>query len=336
MIIEGPDLKPGEALRVGVIGTGYLGHFHAQKLRAMAGVELTGVADQNPQRARAVGRELGVADFADFRDLLPRLHAAIIAVPTVAHFGVARECLEAGVHILLEKPMTATLPEADALIALAEDRGRVLQVGHLKRFHPAVLALQDSGLLKTPRFIESARLAPFKNRALDVDVILDLMIHDVDLILNFIGAEVEVVAVEAIGAPVVTRHIDLANARLKFANGTVATITASRVAREATRRIRLFQDDAFISLDFITKDIHLVRRRNGPMALDGATADTFTPEVIPIRDHDTLEAEVRAFCAAVRQGRPPVVSGHEGRRALQVVEAIRSTVAQFARQAALL
>ncbi|ABK44361.1 oxidoreductase domain protein [Magnetococcus marinus MC-1] len=321
------DINPyaGRALRAGVIGVGYLGRFHAQKFNKIAGVELAVVVDNDAARARMVGEELGVPYSTDYRDVLADLDLVSVVVPTPYHYKVASHCLAAGVHVLLEKPITVTVEEADELVTLAEQNNMVLQVGHLKRFHPAVVALKQSGLLKkSPRFIQAQRLAPFKSRALDVDVVLDLMIHDVDLILNFMDAEVA--SVEAIGAPVLTSHIDMANARLHFTNGSIADITASRVARNAVRQIRMFQDDAYIKLDFITKGIRISKRVEGNMQLDGVTVPAMVEEQLPIQDYDTLEAEVSAFCAAVAGGTPPLVSGRDGRKALEVVERIRQSI----------
>ncbi|MBF0187220.1 MAG: Gfo/Idh/MocA family oxidoreductase [Magnetococcales bacterium] len=319
-------------LRAGVIGVGYLGRFHAQKYAAIENVDLTAVVDTNPEQAEQVGNELGVPWFTDYRDMLDKVDLVSVGVPTVAHFRVTEACLRAGVHALVEKPFTQHLEEADDLITMAEASNLVLQVGHLKRFHPAVVALRQSTLLKTPRFIESHRLAPFKSRSLDVDVVMDLMIHDVDLILNFVGSEL--VEVEAMGTPVVTKQVDIANARLKFANGCIANVTASRVSRQATRTIRMFQDDAYIVLDFITKKIQVIHKTEGTMVLDGLEVPALASEQLPITDHDTLEMEVRSFCDAVRLGKPPEVSGRDGRKALEVVMAIRRSIESFSRSIA--
>ncbi|MBF0284741.1 MAG: Gfo/Idh/MocA family oxidoreductase [Magnetococcales bacterium] len=308
-------------LRAAVIGVGYLGRFHAQKYRLIDNVQLVGVAEVDPVRGKQVAAELGVPWFADYRDLLPLVEAVSICVPTQFHYRITEACLEAGLHVLVEKPITVTLNEADELIALAESHHRVLQVGHLKRFHPAVAALKRSGVLRPLHYIESQRLAPFKPRALDVDVVLDLMIHDVDLILNFVGSELA--TVEAVGSRVITDQVDVANARLTFQNGCVANLTASRISRDSTRRIRLIQDDAFISLDFITKDIVLLHRGEHPEMAGGVRYWPLVETRLAIEDYDTLEAEIRAFCESVLGGTPPLVSGRDGRKALEVVSAIR-------------
>ena len=322
----------GGSLRAAVIGVGYLGRFHAHKYAMIEDVELVGVVDQDEARARQVSEETGAPFFTDYRSLLGKVDLVSVCVPTQYHYRIAGACLEAGCHVLVEKPITVTVEEADELIHIAERENCVLQVGHLKRFHPAVVALRESGALKRPLFIESQRLAPFKSRALDVDVVLDLMIHDVDLILNFVDSELT--SVDAVGAPVVTDQVDMANARLKFANGCVANITASRIARDSTRRIRLFQEDAFVSLDFISKDILLMQRGEGTMELDGVQIPAIEAETLKINDYDTLEVEIRAFCQAVRDETPPLVSGKDGRRALEVVQTIRASIKAFLTQVA--
>ncbi|MBF0368270.1 MAG: Gfo/Idh/MocA family oxidoreductase [Magnetococcales bacterium] len=314
----------GRPLRAAVVGVGYLGRFHAQKYKAIEGVDLVGVVDADSERSRRVAQELEVDFYSDLKDLTGKVDLVSVVTPTQSHFEIAGACLKAGWHVLVEKPITVTIPEADGLIALADQKKLVLQVGHLKRFHPAVVALNESGVLETPRFIESLRFAPFKSRALDVDVVLDLMIHDVDLILNFVGSEM--VQVDAVGTRVVTNQVDIANARLKFANGCTANVTASRVARDSTRRIRLFQDNAFLSLDFIRNDIMVLQRGRGVQELDGIEVPAIEETTIPIQKYDTLEAEIRSFCEVVRDNKPPLVSGRDGRKALEVVNAIQESI----------
>ncbi|HXV20293.1 MAG TPA: Gfo/Idh/MocA family oxidoreductase, partial [Desulfuromonadales bacterium] len=211
-------------LRAGVIGVGYLGRFHAQKYAALENVDLVGIADVSRERAEEVAAEVGTTAFTDYRELLAQVDLVSIVVPTQHHFPVAKECLEAGCHILLEKPVTQTVAEADELIRMAAERHLIFQVGHLERFNPAILALR--GVLKNPLFIESHRLAPFKPRGTDVNVVLDLMIHDIDIILNMVPSTVKVV--NSVGVPVLSNEVDIANARLQFENGCVANVTASR------------------------------------------------------------------------------------------------------------
>jgi predicted dehydrogenase len=321
-----PTDSKGSPLRAAVIGAGYLGRFHAMKYASIANVDLVGIADVSEQRVESMSAELGVKGYTDYNDLLQAVDLVTVATPTYSHYRITETCLNAGIHVLVEKPMTVNLEEADELIDLADRKGLVLQVGHLKRFHPAIVALANSGVLKKPRFIESQRLAPFKSRALDVDVVMDLMIHDVDLILNFVDSEL--IDVDAVGSRVVTEHIDIANARLKFQNGCTANVTASRVARDATRRIRIFQDNTFVSLDFIDNDIMIMQRGEGTMELDGVQVPAIESTKIPINKYDTLEAEVRSFCDAVRHGKAPLVSGRDGRKALAVVAMIRESIAK--------
>lgn len=315
-----PDVSRSHSvppLRAAVIGVGYLGRFHAQKYAALPDVTLCGVVDADPDRARVVGEELGVPAYTTVAPLLEQVDLVSIVVPTQRHFEVARQCLEHGLHVLLEKPMTVTVEEADILVRLAEERGLVLQVGHLERFNPAMVALQ--GVLSEPLFIESHRVAPFNPRGADVNVVLDLMIHDIDLILEMVPAPIT--SLDVSGVPVLTGEIDIANARLRFANGCVANVTASRAGRKTERIMRVFQHDAYIVVDFHEK--HLAVHRRGPAAAGDI------PEILSeerrLEGADALLEEVTAFVAAVRHGTPPVVSGRDGRRALET--AIRITEA---------
>ncbi|MBF0439124.1 MAG: Gfo/Idh/MocA family oxidoreductase [Magnetococcales bacterium] len=318
--------RAGEGLRAAVIGVGYLGRFHAQKYARMEGVKLVAVADSQYERAMRVAGELGVEAVRDYTDLLAKVDLVSVVTPTHTHYSVAAACLSAGVHVLVEKPMTMTLEEADGLIALADKLDRVLQVGHIKRFHPAVNALESRGLLLRPHFIEAHRFAPFKNRALDVDVVLDLMIHDVDLILHFVDSKVT--EIEAVGAPVVTGHVDMANARIRFENGCTATVSASRVAKEATRRMWIYQDNELIELDFIRNGVVLTRRGAGVREMDGIQVPVIEETSLPVIPHDSLEAEIHSFCQAVRKISPVRVSGRDGRQALDVVMTIRRRIAE--------
>lgn len=294
-------------LRAAVIGAGYIGRFHAQKWAQLEGVELVGVTDSDAGRARAVAAETGAAAFADYRDLFGRVELVSVAVPTECHYPVARDCLEAGVHVLLEKPITRTVAEADRLVDLARGRGLLLQAGHLERFNPAWLALRPR--IARPLFIESHRLAPFKPRGADVSVVLDLMIHDLDLILSVVDSPVA--EVRASGTPVLTDGIDIGNARIEFENGCVANITASRVSIGTLRKMRLFLKDQYLAIDFGERRVSAARRGEDPqqpIALDQV-------EVPP---GDALMNEIGAFARAVRRGGPAPVSGEDGRRALDL------------------
>ena len=307
-------------MRTAVVGVGYLGRFHAQKYRSLPGSDLVGVVDPSAAARRAVAAELGVPEFADHRDLLGAVDAVSVVTPTPLHFAVARDFLESGAHVLVEKPMTATLAEGEALIAAARAAKRVLQVGHLERFNAAVRALQP--ILSAPRFIESARLAPFKQRGTEVDVVLDLMIHDIDLILSIVRSPV--VSVDAIGSSVFSSEIDIANARLRFANGCVANATASRVSLKTERRLRLFQDDAYVSVDLHQKVLTVIRKT-------GAGAADAMP-LVDIQETsydqgDALMAEIEAFLTAAAAGSEPAVTGEDGLKALKVAVAINEQVA---------
>jgi len=306
--------------KVGVIGVGYLGRFHAHKYAAMDDVELVGVADADPERAQLVAGECACRAFADYRDLLAQVEAVSIAVPTSLHHEVAKVCLQQGVDVMVEKPITTTLSEADDLINLAREQKRILQVGHLERFNPAVLAMQP--LLTHPLFIEAHRIAVFKDRGTDVDVVLDLMIHDIDIILSIVNSPI--VSILTAGSPVVTQLTDIANARLIFANGCTANITVSRISMENMRRMRIFQPGQYLSIDFGKKEIMAVKLRANEAG--GAP----TPEITKsaFQDQDALELELRDFVHHVRERSRPAVAGEEGRRALdvalQVVEQIHS------------
>lgn len=292
-------------LRAAVIGVGYLGRFHAQKYAALEGVELVGVADADPERAAAVAAEVNAPAVTDYRALLGQADLVSVVVPTERHYEVVRECLESGAHVLVEKPITQTVAEAEALIALAKSRNRLLQVGHLERFNPAWLALRPR--IHTPLFIEAHRLAPFKPRGTDVSVVLDLMIHDLDLILSIVDSEVA--EVRASGVPVLTDGVDIGNARIEFENGCVANITASRVSAGTLRKMRIFQKDEYLSIDFGERRLSAARR--------GAGQDQpITSEHVEVPPGDALMNEVRAFVEAVRAGGPATVTGEDGRRAL--------------------
>lgn len=307
-------------IRTAVIGVGYLGRFHAQKYASLPNSQLVGIADPAAAARAAVAAELKVAAHADYRDLLGQVDAVSIVTPTPTHFEVAKAFLEAGASVLVEKPMTVTIAEGEGLIEIAARRKRILQVGHLERFNAAVLAVQPT--LTVPRFIESARLAPFKHRGTDVDVVLDLMIHDIDLILSIVRSPV--VSVDAIGSSVFSKEIDIANARLRFANGCVANATASRVSLKTERKLRLFQDDAYLSLDLQQKILTVIRKGEGvgPDGMPQVAIDEKTYE-----QGDALKSEIEAFLSAVANGQPPPVTGEDGLLALRTAVSIGEQVA---------
>ena len=301
-----------KAIRVGVVGVGYLGSFHVQKYAAMPGVHLVAVADIDVERLREIGHRYGVPGFTDHRDLFGQVDAVSIVVPTSLHHSIARDFLMHGIDVLVEKPITTTVEEADDLITAAQCGGRILQVGHLERFNPALRALD--GIVSRPLFIESHRLAPFKERSTDVDVILDIMIHDIDLILMLVNAPVR--TIHAVGVPVVSPgKNDIANVRLEFETGCVANVTASRISVKEMRKLRIFQHNAYLSIDFAAQQVDVYRRID---SVEGYDTPQIMYEPLDISRGDALEHELASFVQAVRTRSKPAVSGEEGRAALQV------------------
>ena len=300
-------------LRVAVIGVGYLGRFHAQKYASMKNVDLLGVVDVDRARAEEVASEIGTSAYASVDPLRENLDAVSIAVPTSVHAGVAIPLLKQGVAVLLEKPIAGTTGEAADIIDAARQGGTILQIGHLERFNPALLELKDS--IVDPMFIEAHRISPFKARGTDVDVILDIMIHDLDIILALVGSPVA--SLEAVGVPVLTDSVDIANARLRFESGCIANITASRVSADVMRKIRIFQRDSYISLDFAK-----------------AKADVYTLSEtrqighrhLSLSESDALAAEIRSFIDAVVHGGNVVVDGTAGLKALEMAYAIKDSL----------
>ncbi len=304
-------------LRAAVVGVGYLGKFHAEKYAAHRGADLVAVVDVDAGRARAIAAEHGVEALTDHRALAGRVDCASVSVPTRAHYAVACDLLEAGIDVLVEKPLANSVDEGKALVELAVRTGRILQVGHLERFNPAVLALD--GLVTQPRFIECHRLAPFSERGTDVDVVLDLMIHDLDVILSIVPSAVR--SVEAVGVPVLSQEVDIANARLRFANGCIANLTASRVSLKRERKLRIFQADAYLAVDYGERRVRICRREPGD---DGQI--TLALEDREVAEIDALEAEIDAFLRAVESREAPPVTGWDGLRALEVAHVIRESL----------
>ena len=314
-------------LPVGVVGVGALGRHHARHLAGLDEARLVGVYDTDAARARAVADELGTIAFDDLETLLGRVEAVTVAVPTPAHARVGVRALEAGVPVLMEKPFAATVAEADALVAAASRGGLQLQVGHIERYNRALRAAEP--YLHGPRYIESHRLAPFQPRGTDVAVVLDLMIHDLDLVLHLTGGA-EATEVRASGLPLLSSHLDIANARVEFANGAVALATASRVSRERVRRLRLFQPNGYFSLDLASGGGEFMRVRPDWQPGTGqALTDVVERIVLEAPEADALQLELRSFIHAVRGDREVVVSGEEGRAALalalRVADAVRTS-----------
>lgn len=314
-------------LRTAVVGVGYLGRFHAQKYAQLPGSRLVAVVDASGDVAAKVGAELGVEPLADYRQLAGRVDAVSLAVPTPLHHRIGCELLEQGIHVLVEKPIATTVEEARELIEVARRNGSILQVGHLERFNPAVVAAVAR--LTTPRFVESHRLAPFKQRGTDVSVVLDLMIHDIDLIQELVGAPIE--SIDAIGSSVFSGEIDIVNARIKFQGGCVANTTASRISLKQERKIRIFQDDAYLSIDMQQKILSVIRKKD-------AVATVESPAQVSIEEEsfdqgDALREEIAAFLHAVRTRTEPVVTGEDGLRALETAMRITELVQRSARGA---
>jgi predicted dehydrogenase len=318
--------------RTGVLGVGSLGFHHARILRDVAGAEMAGVWDDDPARLAHVARELGVRAFRGRDELLASVDAAVIAVPTTAHAEVALAALDAGVHLLIEKPIAHTLEEANAIVSAAAAKGLTVQTGHVERFNGALRACEP--YLEDPRFVESHRLAPFNPRGTDVAVVLDLMIHDIDLVLGLVGRGVE--SLDAVGVPVLTPSADIANARVSFENGAVANITASRVSFERMRKVRFFQQSGYISLDLAAGTGEFLRLKPGARLPEGSelgmAALLGVVERVELKGDgaEPLRAELEAWVRAVRGEGPLVVSGEAGRDALAVALRIMERIEQHA------
>ena len=314
-------------LRVGVIGVGYLGKFHAEKYAHMDHVDLVGVVDTVKDNAVNVARKLGTTAYLDHKDLFGKVDAVSIVVPTPLHFDISSDFLKNNVDVLIEKPMTTTLEEADELIRISESRNLMIQVGHLERFNPAVIALQD--IVNQPMFIESHRLSVYNERGTDVSVVLDLMIHDIDIILNFVKSDIK--NIHAAGIPVISEHVDIANARLEFANGCVANVTASRISTKNERKIRLFQRDAYVSVDFAHHEITVIQKHGQEGLVD--LIPGMEIKQLCFTKGDALEDELKSFVKAVMTRKPPEVTGQVGREALtmalSIMEQIQHSSSRF-------
>jgi len=299
-----------DSVRVGVVGVGALGQHHAKAYASLPGAELVGVVDSRPGRAEEIAGQLLTKAYSDYRDLIGKVDAVSIATPTTLHAEIAQQFLEQGVHVLVEKPISHTLEAADRLILAAKRSGRVLQVGHSERFNPAVRALRE--IVRRPRFFEAHRMGLFAPRSLDIDVVLDLMIHDLDIISLLVGTPA--VQINAVGIAILTSRIDIANARIQFADGCVANVTASRVSMEKIRKLRLFQPADYISLDYTRQDV-AVFSLGGPGS--GSTPQIISRRLTPPRK-EPLEEELRAFLDAIRGNGSIECTGEEGRKALQL------------------
>jgi predicted dehydrogenase len=305
-------------LRAGVIGVGYLGQFHAEKYAAIEQVDLVGILDTDRARADMIAQKLNTRAFSDPGELIGNVDMVSIVVPTIHHHRVARSFLEKGIHVLLEKPITVTHEEADELIAIAEAGGLVLQIGHIERFSPALTALKP--FLKAPHYITSERSAPFTVRCTDVNVVLDLMIHDLDIVSDIAGSAP--VRLSATGSSIITREIDIASARIEFAGGCVADVVASRISEEKKRILRVFDGDRMYTADYQAQNASCSQRRRGTEILELAVED------ISRERCDTLLQEIKSFIKCIEQKTKPLVSGSEGKRALTLAHLITRSIEQ--------
>jgi len=302
-------------INTAVIGVGVQGGRHAEKLAALPGSNLVGVVDADAERAASVADALGVESIPDYKNLIGRVSAVVISSPTSTHYDVTRTMLENDIHVLLEKPIATTMDEARELVELGESRGLVFQVGHLERFNPAVRAMAD--LVDNPQFIDSQRIAPYKPRALDVSVVLDLMIHDIDLIHSFVRSSME--SVDAVGRQVFSDSIDVANARIRFANGCVANVTSSRISMKTERSLRIFQSDAYVSADLQNKTVtSYAKRGSGPVE----TPNDVEIDKQSFGDTDAMLDQAEAFLESVEGGPEPLVSGRTAMEALETATVI--------------
>lgn len=306
-------------LKCAVIGVGYLGRFHAQKYQMLANAELVAVCDINAEACESVSRELKVPAYFDYKDLFGKVDAVSIVATTNKHYEIAKDCLAHGIHVLIEKPITETVEQANELIHLANQQHAKLQVGHLERFNSARLALDE--YLEHPLFIESQRLAPFNPRGTDVNVILDLMIHDIDLIQTIVNCPIE--SIEAQGAPVLSKSIDIANARITFKNFCVANVTASRISFKTERKTRIFQPNSYISIDYQNKQFAVFQKGEGEM-FPGIPEITRHQSVFD--KGDALLEEIKAFLACIEKDTTPLVTGEEGRDALATAAKITALI----------
>jgi len=322
-----------KSIRVAVIGVGEFGRNHVRVWREIEGAELVGIVDSNAGRAAKVAAEFSTRVIPSENALLAeRPDAVCIAVPTKDHASVGCRMLDAGVDVLVEKPMAASLEEANQLIAAAKRNGRILQIGHLERFNPAVVAAQS--IISRPMFFEVHRLGVFSPRSLDIDVVYDVMIHDLDILLSFVDAPVT--DLKAVGIPVITSKVDIAQARIEFATGTVANLTASRVSTERIRKMRFFQEHEYISLDFTRQDVLRVRVQQGPGQVSALLPEDTQPEInfekVRTVPGEPLRAELSAFAECVRTRQRPIVDGTAGRRALELADRVMAGILEHARR----
>jgi predicted dehydrogenase len=311
-------LNDSSPARVGVVGTGYLGRLHARILTEMPEAHAAGFVESSDEVAAEIEKSLGLKRFASVAEMAAEVDAAVVATPTTLHFEVASQLIEAGCDVMVEKPITATVDEARRLIDLAADRGAIIQVGHVERYNPAVTAVAE--MVRDVRYFEAERLGVFVARSLDVDVLLDLMIHDLNLVLSLLGQEV--VDVRAVGVPVLTDKVDLANVRLELANGAVANLTASRVSQDRVRKVRLFSSDSYISIDTREQDVKGYR----------LAGRSIQPLEITVEKKEPLRAELESFLRCVRDRRRPIVSGEDGLAAVELARRVAAAIEESMRK----
>ncbi len=309
-----------DKVKVGVIGVGYLGQHHARIFSELPGAELVGVVDTDIGRAHDIAKKYKTEAYASHEELIGMVQAVSIVAPTSAHRELAAYFLRSGVDVMVEKPMTVTIEEADELVSLAEDKALILQVGHLERFNSAVRKMVE--MTTRPMFIECNRLSPFPDRSTDVDVVLDLMIHDIDIILSLVGSPVK--NIHAVGINVISQNVDIANARMEFESGCVANVTSSRISIKKERKIRLFQPDTYISLDYQNQEIYAYHRI--PNKKDPGAKPEIVGGKVKVKKEEPLKAELEAFVDSVSTRQRPLVSGYEGREALKVAMRVQSEI----------
>lgn len=306
-------------IRAGVVGVGHLGYHHARNYAALDGVELVGVADPHEKNRLKAAEDFTVPAFSDAKGLIAAgVDAVSVVTPTIAHAAVVNELLQAGVHVLVEKPMATSVDEAETMVVLAKTHHCILQVGHIERFNGAVLAFSEA--IKAPKFIECHRLSPFPGRGTDVSVVLDLMIHDLDIVLAMEPSEV--VSLDAVGVPVFSESEDIANVRLRFASGCVANLTCSRVSLDRMRKIRIFESNAYLSTDYSAQEVMVYRKKPGALPPDANPMEHITIEPLPVTKDEPLKLELQSFVRCVREGRAPVVTGEDGVKALKLAQDI--------------
>ncbi len=295
---------------VGVIGVGHLGQHHARILSELGSCWLAGVVDHDPKRAAHIAKNCKTTAYTDYHELLPQIKAAVVAVPTPLHYLIAKECLQKGLHCLVEKPLCETVEQAEELIHIAQSQNLILQVGHVERFNPAVIAAHN--YIKNAKFIEVNRLGPYDPRVSHIGVVLDIMIHDLDIVLYLVSSEIE--SLESFGAKVISEHEDIVKCRLRFKNGCIADLSASRVSLEQYRKIRIFQPDAYISLDYARKDLKIFKKKKSKV-------ESFSDIQIikpPLKNEEPLRLELEHFIECIHEGKAPQVSGEHGRDALEL------------------